>query len=113
MNTLNKALVSDMASALWDGGWKPWDRDEMKIEYNLEDDEANAIVRQLAVYTLDNDKRIRDAIAPYMRDDIREDLHEDLAPCGFSDFLRAYIDADPEFYELLKTEFSWLYDYWL
>lgn len=103
---IENAVLYDAAASLYDGGWRPWDRDEMKIEYDLEAEEADAIARQLAIYTLDTDKRMRDYIASYMQDDIREDLHEDLAPCSFSDFLRAYVDADPEFYTLLKSEFS-------
>lgn len=109
---IENVVVSDAAASLYDGGWRPWDRGELKIEYNLTDDETDAIAYQLAEYELNN-RHMRDYIASYMRDSIREDLHAKLAPCEFSDFLRAYIDADPEFCELLKTEFGWLYDYWL
>ena len=42
-------------------------------------------------------------IATYMNDEIREDLHFEMAPC---EFLRAYVEKDPDFEELLNSEFS-------
>lgn len=50
--------------------------------------------------------KVMDNIASYMRDDIREDLHNDLAPCSHETFIRAYLDRDPDFINLLKSEFS-------
>lgn len=47
-----------------------------------------------------------DAIASYMDDDIREELHFKLAPCNNRTFLKAYCKRDPEFTELLKKEFD-------
>ena len=49
---------------------------------------------------------IMDAIASYMDDDIREELHFKLAPCSHRRFLKAYCKRDPEFAELLKKEFD-------
>lgn len=46
------------------------------------------------------------AIGSYMDDDIREDLHCDLAPCTHEEFIAAYLERDPEFENLLRTEFN-------
>ena len=45
-------------------------------------------------------------IATYMNDEIREDLHFEMAPCEPEEFLRAYVEKDPDFEELLNSEFS-------
>lgn len=45
-------------------------------------------------------------IATYMNDEIREDLHFEMAPCDPEGFLRAYVGRDPDFEELLNSEFS-------
>lgn len=50
--------------------------------------------------------RIWNAIASYMDDDKREEVHGDLAPCTEYEFLIKYLELDPDFAELLKQEFS-------
>lgn len=40
------------------------------------------------------------------KDDIREDSHFRIAPCSPDLFLREYIKRDPDFVDLLKSEFS-------
>lgn len=45
-------------------------------------------------------------IATYMNDEIREDLHFEMAPYEPEEFLRAYVEKDPDFEELLNSEFS-------
>ena len=45
-------------------------------------------------------------IGVYMDDDIREELHNKLAPCTNEEFLKAYVEYVPEFEDLLKSEFS-------
>lgn len=47
-----------------------------------------------------------DAIASYMDDDIRETVHSELAPCTEIEFLNRYLELDPDFSDLLDTEFS-------
>ncbi len=47
-----------------------------------------------------------DAIASYMGDDIRETVHAELAPCTELEFLTRYLELDPDFSDLLSTEFS-------
>ena len=55
--------------------------------------------RQITEDDLDN-------ISSYMDDEIREQLHSRLAPCSPSDFLRAYIAADPDILTVLVNEFD-------
>jgi hypothetical protein len=45
-------------------------------------------------------------IATYMNDEIREDLQFEMAPCEPEEFLRAYVEKDQDFEELLNSEFS-------
>lgn len=47
-----------------------------------------------------------DTIASYMNDEAREDVHAELAPCRPEEFLRRYLEIDPEFSELLENEFG-------
>ena len=45
-------------------------------------------------------------IASYMNDDIREDIHLELAPCTNEEFLIAYCNADPDFEQFLNDVFK-------
>ena len=45
-------------------------------------------------------------IADYMNDEIREQLHSELAPCENEDFIKAYLEKDPEFINMLENEFE-------
>ena len=47
-----------------------------------------------------------DAITSYMNDDLREEVHAELAPCSPKDFLARYLEIDPDFQDLLDDEFS-------
>ncbi|MBD5469112.1 MAG: hypothetical protein HDR21_13300 [Lachnospiraceae bacterium] len=49
---------------------------------------------------------LMNTIAGYMDDEKREALHVKLAPCAPEIFLKAYVEVDPEFAELLKSEFD-------
>lgn len=66
----------------------------------------NEEVKTMTIYgrAITNDDMAN--IADYMRDDIREELHAQLAPCSNERFLRAYIDRDPDFIDLLRREFD-------
>ena len=55
---------------------------------------------------LDLDKNLWDAIVGYMDDDIRENVHFDLAPCSEESFLNEYVKRDPKFEKLLDEEFG-------
>jgi hypothetical protein len=39
-----------MAAALYDGGWRAEDRDQLKVEYDLDEDDVERIVDLLAEY---------------------------------------------------------------
>ena len=47
-----------------------------------------------------------DLIASYMDDDLREELHADLAPCTPEEFITAYLERDPDFLDLLQDTFE-------
>ena len=47
-----------------------------------------------------------DIIATYMDDEKREQVHNELAPCNPEKFLKRYIEIDPDFEDVLKSEFS-------
>ena len=47
-----------------------------------------------------------EAFSLYMNDEIREQVHAELAPCAHEVFLQRYIELDPDFEELLKHEFN-------
>lgn len=53
---------------------------------------------------IDNDTM--DRIAIYMDDDKREKVHFELAPCEPEKFLKRYLELDPDFENILKSEFS-------
>lgn len=50
--------------------------------------------------------QLMQTISSYMNDDIREDLHAELAPCDNETFLKEYVKRDPGFSDLLKNEFD-------
>ena len=52
-----------------------------------------------------NDK-VMNAIASYMDDDKREQVHFELAPCSNEEFLKRYLELDPEFESVLEHEFG-------
>lgn len=47
-----------------------------------------------------------DTIASYMDDDKREQVHFELAPCDPEEFLKRYLELDPDFEDLLDSEFG-------
>lgn len=44
-------------------------------------------------------------IAMYMDDNIREKVHDELAPCTPHEFLKRYCELDETFIDVLKSEF--------
>lgn len=52
------------------------------------------------------DQKTMDAIAVYMDDDKREQVHFELAPCDPEEFLKRYLELDPDFEDVLKSEFG-------
>lgn len=51
-------------------------------------------------------QELMDTIGSYMDDDMREDVHAELAPCTPEEFLKRYLELDPDFEELLESEFD-------
>lgn len=51
-------------------------------------------------------QELMDTIASYMDDDKREQVHFELAPCDPEEFLKRYLELDPDFEGLLNDEFS-------
>lgn len=51
-------------------------------------------------------QELMDTIASYMDDDKREQVHAELAPCDPEEFLKRYLELDPDFGLLLETEFN-------
>lgn len=49
---------------------------------------------------------LMDIIASYMDDDMREQVHAELAPCTPEKFLKRYCELDENFVQLLKSEFD-------
>ena len=43
--------IESSAAALYDGGWRAEDRDQLIAEYNLDAEDADAICARLAEYT--------------------------------------------------------------
>lgn len=52
------------------------------------------------------DQRTMEAIAVYMDNEKREQVHFELAPCEPEKFLKRYLELDPDFENVLKSEFS-------
>ncbi len=47
-----------------------------------------------------------EAMAVFMDDEKRERVHFELAPCEPEEFLIRYLELDPDFENVLKSEFS-------
>ena len=45
-------------------------------------------------------------IASYMDDEIREELHSELAPCSNEEFIAEYLKRDPRLLSILVNEFE-------
>ena len=46
------------------------------------------------------------AIAIFMDGGIREQVHRDFAPCSSNEFIKRYCEFDPDFENVLKSEFG-------
>jgi hypothetical protein len=51
-------------------------------------------------------KKRFETIVTYMDDEIREQVHAELAPCTETEFLKRYLELDEDFYNLLNSEFG-------
>ncbi len=52
------------------------------------------------------DMYLMEIISIYMDEEAKEKIHLELAPCEPEDFLKRYIELDPEFEVLLKSKFN-------
>ena len=52
------------------------------------------------------EQKTMDAIAAYMDDDKREQVRFELAPCDPEEFLKRYLELDPDFEDVLKSDFN-------
>lgn len=50
--------------------------------------------------------RYWDAITVYMNEDIREQVHAELAHCTAKEFLDRYLELDPDFQDILDAQFG-------
>lgn len=48
--------------------------------------------------------------ATYMDDEIREQVHSELAPCEPAEFLARYCELDPSFESFLDAEMGYCFD---
>jgi hypothetical protein len=53
-----------------------------------------------------------EVIANYMDDALREQLHQELAPCSPTKFVDAYVQAEPDFEDVLNNELNISDNYW-
>lgn len=53
-----------------------------------------------------------EVIANYMDDALREQLHQELAPCSPAKFVDAYVQADPDFEDVLNNELNISNNWW-
>ena len=60
----------------------------------------------MTIYEREITQKDMDVIGNYMDDDIRETVHAELAPCEPEEFLKRYLELDPEFERVLITEFD-------
>lgn len=44
--------IDDMAAALYDGGWRAWDEEELKKEYNLSSEETANLCNALRKFNI-------------------------------------------------------------
>lgn len=60
----------------------------------------------MTIYGREITQKDMENIGSYMVDDVREDLHSKLAPCKPEEFLKAYLEVEPDFEMLLEDEFD-------
>lgn len=96
---MTREQIAYDAKNLYDGGWRASDRNEFKKEYGLTDWEADVLAEELKKladqYVQDEDGKDVDyeAAVAMMDDDLREQLHREMAPCTNQEFYDAYVKA--------------------
>ena len=101
---MTREQIAYDAKDLFAGGWRAADREDFKKEYDLTDWEADVMAEELekqaSQYVEDEDGRTVDyaAAVELMDDDLREQLHREMAPCSNQAFYAAYVKAHAEKY---------------
>lgn len=103
--------INTTAASLLDGGWLPKDRDLIQEEYGFDDDETEAVVKEMELFIQDEQfdsdrEKARDIIraghynaaVSLMDDELREQLHEELSPCSGAEFLTRYMQEHEKKY---------------
>lgn len=103
MNTeMTREQIAYTAKDIFEDGWRAADREEVKKEYDLTDWEADVMADELAKladqYVEDEDGHMiyYAAAEEMMDDDLREELHMEMAPCTNQAFFNAYVKAHAE-----------------
>lgn len=103
-------MNKNTASSLYADGWRANEWRQLKDEFELSDDEAIDLSHELAEIELDD---CWNGIVGLMDPDIRETVHQKLAPCENIEFLEMYsnIDeaADGDFLHWLYQEYPNVY----
>lgn len=96
---MTREQIAYDAHDLFAGGWRAADREDFKKEYDLTDWEADVMAEELEKladqYVEDEDGHMidYDAAVEMMDDDLREQLHREMAPCSNQAFYDAYVKA--------------------
>jgi hypothetical protein len=93
---------------------KPIPGEDTKIVisyYAEEDDDCETPIARFetwasALWNEDQSHKYWDAIVNLMDDEKREAVHAELAPCTEIEFLERYIELDPDFEDVLESEFG-------
>lgn len=99
---MTREQIAYDAHDLFAGGWRAADREDFKKEYDLTDWEADVMAEELeklaSQYVEDEDGHLvdYDAAVEMMDDDLREELHREMAPCSNQAFFDAYVKAHAE-----------------
>lgn len=86
--------------------YKGEDPDDLMDTYGFTAEFAKDVCESIQELLKEKKEKTWRAIVSYMDDDIREDVHLDMAPCSNEEFLREYLRRDPGFAEILRTEFN-------
>ena len=103
-NEMTREQIAYLAMNLYEEGWRASDREELKKEYDLTDWEADVMAEELekraSQYVQDEDGRTVNyaAAVELMDDELREQLHREMAPCTNQEFYDAYVKAHAEKY---------------
>ena len=88
----------DLMDGITDWGGMEWTH----TVYGLQDEKLTISFQFTPVIT----QELMNTISSYMNDEIREGLHSELAPCEPEVFLKRYVEIEPDFAEILETEFN-------